>query len=93
VAVLAVLDRVAAVTHSDEPSFPPLVDCQAKARGLRDAVVALTDAQSPEAMSLTNDIRAFSDFLTMLEGNEGIDDDRFSYLEATVSRTFGRPLA
>lgn len=93
VAVLAVLDRVAAVAHSDEPDFSPLVECQAKARGLRDAVVALTDAQSPEAMSLTDDIRAFSDFLTMLEGNEGIDDDRFAYLEASVSRTFGRPLA
>ena len=93
IAVLAVLDRVATVTHSDEPTFPPLVDCQAKARALRDAVEALTDAQSPEAMSLTTDIRAFSDFLTMLEGNEGIDDDRFSYLEESVSRTFGRPLA
>ena len=93
VAVLAVLDRVAAVTHSDEPDFPPLVECQAKARELREAVVALTDAHSPEAMSLTSDIRAFSDFLTMLESNEAIEDDRFSYLEESVSRTFGRPLA
>lgn len=93
VAVLGVLDRVAAVTHSDDPSFAPLLSCQAKARQLRDAVVALTDAQSPEAMSLTNDIRAFSNFLTMLEGNEAVDDDRYASLEDSVSRTFGRPLA
>lgn len=93
VAVLGVLDRVAAITHSDDPSFAPLVSCQAKARQLREAVIALTDARSPEATSLTDDIRAFSDFLTMLEGNEGIADDRYAYLEESVSRTLGRPLA
>jgi hypothetical protein len=93
VAVLGVLDRVAAITHADEPSFAPLVSCQAKARELREAVIALTDARSPEATSLTDDIRAFSDFLNMLEGNEGIADDRYAYLEESVSRTLGRPLA
>ncbi len=93
VAVLGVLDRVGAVVHSDEPTFPPLVSCQAKARQLREAVLALTDVQSPEAMSLTSDIRAFSDFLTMLEGNEELDEDRFAYLEESVARNFGRPLS
>ncbi|HUF92169.1 MAG TPA: hypothetical protein VMR23_07325 [Candidatus Limnocylindria bacterium] len=93
VAVLGVLDRVAAVTHSDDPDFAPLLGCQAKARDLREAVLALTDAQSPEAMSLTDDIRAFSDFLTMLASDAALDDERFAQLEESVSRTLGRPLA
>src|SRR5260370_16366313 len=32
---LAVLDRVLAVTHTDDPGFAPLVQCQAKAKELR----------------------------------------------------------
>jgi hypothetical protein len=93
VAVLGVLDRVAGVVHIDDETFAPLAGCQAKARELREAVLALTDANSPEATSLTNDIRAFSDFLIMLQGSEGVDDDRFAALEESVSRTFGRQLA
>jgi hypothetical protein len=92
-AVIEVLDIVLGVRHLDEEQFPPLVDCQVQARDLHAAVMALSESNLHQAQELTGRVRAFSDFLTMLEGNGQVDDERFVALEASVSNAFGRPLA
>jgi hypothetical protein len=92
-AVIEVLDTVLGVRHLDEERFQPLVDCQAQARDLHTAVLALNESNLHRAQELTGRVRAFSDFLTMLETNGRVDDERFAALETSVSRAFGRPLA
>jgi outer membrane biosynthesis protein TonB len=92
-AVIDVLDVVLGVRHLDEAQFTPLVDCQLQARDLHAAVMALNETNLHEAQELTARVRAFSDFLTMLEGADRVDDERFARLEANVSAAFGRPLA
>jgi outer membrane biosynthesis protein TonB len=92
-AVIEVLDIVLGVRHLDEEQFPPLVECQMQARDLHVAVMALNETNLHAAQELTGRVRAFSDFLTMLEGSDHVDDARFATLEASVSATFGRPLA
>jgi len=92
-AVIEVLDTVLGVRHLDEERFQPLVDCQAQARDLHTAVLALNESNLHRAQELTGRVRAFSDFLTMLETNGRVDDERFAALEASVSKAFGRPLA
>jgi outer membrane biosynthesis protein TonB len=92
-AVIEVLDIVLGVRHLDEEQFQPLVECQMQARDLHAAVMALNETNLHQAQELTGRVRAFSDFLTMLEGSDHVDDERFSALEASVSAAFGRPLA
>jgi hypothetical protein len=92
-AVIEVLDVVLGVRHLDEEQFAPLVECQKQARDLHAAVLALNESNLHQAQELTARVRAFSDFLTMLEGSPGVDDERFARLEASVSTAFGRPLA
>ena len=91
--VIEVLDVVLGVRHLDEEQFAPLVECQMQARDLHGAVMALNESNLHQAQELTTRVRAFSDFLTMLEGSDRLDDERFAKLEASVSSTFGRPLA
>ncbi len=92
-AVIEVLDIVLGVRHLDEEQFPPLVECQMQARDLHATVMALNETNLHQAQELTGRVRAFSDFLTMLEGSDRVDDERFAALEASVSTTFSRPLA
>ena len=91
--VIEILDVVLGVRHLDEEQFAPLVECQMQARDLHAAVLALNESNLHRAQELTVRVRAFSDFLTMLDGSQGLDDERFARLEASVSTTFGRPLA
>jgi outer membrane biosynthesis protein TonB len=92
-AVIEVLDIVLGVRHLDDEQFQPLVDCQMQARDLHATVMALNESNLHQAQELTARVRAFSDFLTMLEGSDRVDDERFAALEAAVSTAFGRPLA
>lgn len=91
--VVQVLDRVLGIHHQDDPSFAPLADAQAKAKEAKAAAAALTDASAEQAQALVASARPFADFLTMLEATEALDDEKFSALEESVSKTFGRQLA
>jgi hypothetical protein len=91
--VIEVLDIVLGVRHLDEERFPPLVDCQMEARDIHSLLMSLNETHLHQAKELTTRVRAFSDFLTLLEGSDKLDDERFAALEASVSNNFGRPLA
>lgn len=89
---LAVLDRVLAISHADDPGFPTLVQCQAKAKELRQAVMDPKTFEAGAAPALET-TPAFAALLTLIEGREQLDDERFAELEDSVSQSFGRQLA
>ena len=89
---LAVLDRVLAISHADDPGFPSLVKCQAKAKELRQAVLDPKAFETATAPMLET-TPAFAALLTLIEGREQLADERFAALEDSVSQSFGRQLA
>lgn len=89
---LAVLDRVLAISHADDPGFPTLVQCQAKAKELRQAVMDPKAFETGTAPALET-TPAFAALLTLIEGREQLEDERFAALEDSVSQSFGRQLA
>jgi len=89
---LAVLDRVLAISHADDPGFPTLVKCQAKAKELRQTVMDPKAFETGAAPALET-TPAFAALLTLIEGREHLDDERFAALEDSVSQSFGRQLA
>jgi hypothetical protein len=88
--VVMVLDRVDGIGHQDDDNFGPLVTVKLKAAELKAAVLAATDAE--EAHSLASRVQPFADLLTMLESTEVLDDQKFSSLEDSVARAFGRQI-
>jgi outer membrane biosynthesis protein TonB len=91
--VVSVLDRVAGVRHQDDESFGPLVTAQLKAREAKAAALALGDATAEQAQALVDSVKPYADFLMMLEGTDALDDEKFSSLEDSVSKAFGRQIA
>ena len=91
--VMAVLDRVLAIAHADGPNFAALVQCQAKAKEIQAA------AQDPKAFDTENapafleSTPSFAALLSMIEGREALDDEKFAALEDTVTQAFGRAVA
>ncbi len=90
---LAVLDRVLAVTHTDDPGFAPLVQCQAKAKELRQIVNDPKTLETANPAAITEGAAPFANLLTLIEGREQLDDERFAALEDSVSHAFGRQIA
>src|SRR5712664_1080231 len=91
--VVAVLDRVIGVRHEDEENFAPLATAQTKAAEIKGAALGLADATVEQAQALVDSVRPFADLLKMLESTEALDDEKFSALEESVSRAFGRQMA
>src|SRR2546426_1789523 len=91
--VMAVLDRVLTVTHMDGPNFAALVQCLTKAREIRQA------AQDPKAFDIENtpafleSIPSFAALLSIIEGRDALDDEKFAVLDEAVTQSFGRTLA
>jgi hypothetical protein len=91
---LQVLDRVLAVVHRDQIVFPPLLECKERANELRLAVSAVRWPDShPLIDVLVEGKHPFLDLLTLVEGQEELDDDRWAALQDTIEQECGRPLA
>lgn len=91
---LAMLDRVMRLQHRDQPDFPPLLECQARAREMRDATAAAQWPHvHPAAESLANGEDPFSDLLAWVEQQNALDDEEWALLHDTVEQFFGKPLA
>src|SRR5262245_36682723 len=88
--VVAVLDRVASIGHQDDDNFGPLVSVKLRAAEMKTAALALKDAE--QARSLSASVQPFDDLLTMLDAPEALDDQRFSAVEESVARAFGRQI-
>src|SRR5256712_5958005 len=90
--VLVVLDRIMTINHVDDPNFAALLECQAKAREIRAAVLDPKGPTAESAAVIVEATPAFSALLTLIEGREHLDDAKFTVLEDSVARLFGRTL-
>src|SRR5213594_619723 len=90
--VLVVLDRIMTINHVDDPNFAALLVCQAKAREIRAAVLDPKGPTAESAAVIVEATPAFSALLTLIEGREHLDDAKFTVLEDSVTRLFGRTL-
>jgi len=91
--VLAVLDRVLTVSHVDGPSFPALVQCLAKAKEIREAALDPKAFDTENAPAFLESTPSFAALLSIIEGRDALDDEKFAALDETVTQSFGRTLA
>jgi hypothetical protein len=91
--VMSVLDRILTVTHADGPNFAALVQCLVKAKEIRQAAQDPKAFESEDAPAFLNSIPAFAALLSIIEGRDALDDDKFAVLDDQVTQAFGRTLA
>jgi len=91
--VMAVLDRILTVTHADGPNFAALVQCLVKAKEIRQAAQDPKAFDSENAPAFLESIPSFAALLSIIEGRDALDDDKFAVLDETVTQAFGRTLA
>lgn len=91
---LTVLDRILSLTHRDLQEFAPLIECQAKARGLRNTLLALSGPDlHPDTAALAQGRHPFAELLTLIEGHDDLEDDLWLLLKHAVAEGFGKSLA
>src|SRR5262249_28203935 len=91
---LLALDRVLAITRRDGSDFPPLLECQGRARELHSAISEASWPQAhPAAGSLAMGEHPFAQLLLLVEGQEELDDDQWALLQDVVEQTFGKSLS
>lgn len=89
-----VLDRILAIAHRYQADFPPLLECQARARELRRTI---HDSPWSDLYPITKPMAEgpyrFPALLALVEHWQDLDDERWKSLHEIVSQSFGRPLA
>ena len=91
---LSALDRVMTLVHREDTNFPPLAECQAKARELHAALSAAQPADLERITTMVSGgIRPFAELIALAEGWNRLDDERCALLQDSISQNFGRPLA
>jgi len=91
---LSALDRVMTLVHREDTNFPPLAECQAKARELHAALSAAQPADLERVTTMVSGgIRPFAELVALAEGWNRLDDERCALLQDSISQNFGRPLA
>jgi hypothetical protein len=90
---LVALDRVLALIHREEKSFPALTEAQARARELHGALSgAVPDDLEQETSLLPGRLRPYAELLALVDGWNVMDDDRCAFLQDGVTQSFSRPL-
>jgi hypothetical protein len=88
-----VLTRVLGVVHLDDPAFPALLECQAKASELRLAFSrAGAERRGATAKEVLDQVLPFENLLTLTLERDSLTEERWAPLDAAVARVFGRPL-
>ena len=88
-----VLTRVLGISHLDDPAFPSLLECQAKASELRVAFSrAGNEGRGPTADRVLDNIKPFENLLTLMLERDTLTDERWAQLDTAVARVFGRTL-
>ena len=91
---LSALDRVMLIQHQDQENFPPLLECQERAREMRETLATTTWSNiHPAIEALANGEDPFSDLLTWIEQQNTLEDDHWAVLQDTVEQFFGKQLA
>jgi len=90
---IVVLTRVLGITHLDDPAFPSLLECQAKASELRVALSrAGSEGRGPTVETVLERIKPFEDLLTLMVERDTLTDEQWAQLDTSVARVFGRTL-
>jgi class 3 adenylate cyclase len=90
---IGVLNRVVGLTHLDDPTFAPLIECQARAGDLRLALSRALSERRPVNMKQAEDLMLpFENLMILVQDRGALNEQRWEELEANVARTFGRPL-
>ena len=90
---LGVLGRVMALIHREEKRFPPLADCQNRARDLHAALSGpVPDDLERETNALPDRTRPYVELLALIEGWNVVDDGRCAALQDAITQSFSRPL-
>jgi hypothetical protein len=77
----------------DDPAFPSLLECQAKASEYRVAFSrAGAEGRGANADTVTDRIKPFEDLLTLMLERDTLTDERWAQLDTAVARAFGRTL-
>jgi hypothetical protein len=90
----AILNRVPAIVHRDQPAFAPLKGCQDKARVLQDAIVRTVPVDfEREVRAWARAVIPFAALLALIAGPHTTDEAQWAELQETVAAAFGRRLA
>lgn len=93
-AALAALDNVVRLGARDGTDDLPLKECQALALRLREAIAqSPANALPPEAPGLAAGTHALAGLLSLVGGVKSLSDVQWASAHASVSDSFGRPLA
>jgi class 3 adenylate cyclase len=88
-----VLARVLSVVHLDDPAFPALLECQAKATELRLAFTRSgADRRGLTAKDVLEQLVAFENLMILTVERDTLTDERWAQLDGAVARVFGRQL-
>ncbi len=90
---LAILGRVAHLSHTSSSDFAPLLECVDKARQLHQRVTESDWSQLPdEAETLADGDHPYGHLLALVE-NRDLHDDQWAAFHESVGTSFGRALA
>jgi len=90
----AVLDRIPAIVHRDQPPFAPLTACQDKARALRSAIAGAVPIDLElQARAWAGAATPFAALLALIDGPPAAEEARWCELQETVAAAFGHQLA
>jgi hypothetical protein len=70
-----------------------MVQCLVKAKEIRQAAQDPKAFDSEQAPAFLDNIPAFAALLSIIEGRDALDDDKFAVLDEAVTTAFGRTLA
>ena len=91
---LEILDQVLSLSHRSGEEFPPLVDCQAKARELRQTIADRQgQAVSPDISALAEGSHPLAELHELVFRGNTLDDERWASLERGVAQAFGPTLS
>ena len=90
---LEILDRVLGISHQDDPNFTALVQCKSKAEEIRRVIADPAAFEKGNSEAIIDSTPSFTALLTLIEGRDLLDDEKFAALHDTVSQSFGRSLA
>jgi hypothetical protein len=83
---VSILDRIAALSHRDDPGFYGLATCQSHAADVRAALASRGQVDRDA-------IAPFASLLLLMDGQQDLDDDQWVAHEDAVAAAFGRALA
>ncbi len=90
---LQILDEVQSIVHKDNNDFQPLQSCYAKAKTLRQAILAVDlPGLHPDVPALLNGIHPFNELLILVRQHRNLDEERIEELEDRILTSFGRLL-